>query len=172
MRREWKPEYFFDRTIRPMRLVGLAAPRRHSHRHPIRRAITGPAKTFRIDERLRKVDWVVIRRLPIIGKSSGHAPQKVRGQMGHADPGQNKKACIVREKADVAAACFRAPADVAVAAPQVPRRRTPRDTSNRTTFRPGQEFEMLPNWLFIAQVVMLFHQTVEQRLIRRSPHLL
>src|SRR3984893_18460010 len=31
---------------------------------------------------------------------------------------------------------------------------------------------MLPNWLFVLQVMMLLHQTVEQRLVAGSSHLL
>jgi len=31
---------------------------------------------------------------------------------------------------------------------------------------------MLPDWLFIAKIVMFLHQAVEQRLLRGAPHLL
>ena len=37
--------------------------------------------------------------------------------------------------------------------------------------RPHQILQMFAHWLLVAEVVMLFHQTVEQRLISGTPHL-
>ena len=92
--------------------------------------------------------------------------------MRNADPGQNQKARVVGDEADVAPPRFRAPADIAVAAAQMARRRTPRQAGDRTALRPDQILQVLPDRLFIAEVMMLLHQAVEQRLVGRSPHLL
>src|SRR5580692_7673273 len=92
--------------------------------------------------------------------------------MRNANPGQNQKPSVIGDEADVAAPRFRAPADVAVPAAQMTRRGTPRQARDRTALRPGQILQVLPNWLFVLQVMMLLHQTVEQWLVARSPHLL
>ncbi len=66
----------------------------------------------------------------------------------------------------------RAPADIAIAAAQVARRRTPGQTGDGASLSPSQIFEVLPHGLFVFQIMMLLHQTVEQGLVARSPHLL
>ena len=87
-------------------------------------------------------------------------------------PRQDQKSRVVGEEADVPPARFRAPADIVVAAAQMTRRRTPRQTGNRPPVRPHQILQMFAHRLLIAKVMMLFHQTVEQRLISGSSYLL
>src|SRR5664279_5250130 len=81
------------------------------------------------------------------------------------DPGQDQKARVVGDKTDVPSPGFRTPADVAVTAAQMSRCRTPRQTRYRTTLRPTNILQVLADRLFIAEVVILFHQAIEQRLI-------
>jgi hypothetical protein len=38
--------------------------------------------------------------------------------------------------------------------------------------RPGEIFQVLPHRLLILQVMMLLHQTIQQRFVTRSPHML
>src|SRR3954447_5547740 len=92
--------------------------------------------------------------------------------MRHADPRQDQEPGVVSDEANVSASCFRAPADVAIAAAQVAWRRTPCQTRNRPALRPYQIFQMLSNRLLVSQVMMMLHQTVEQRFIGRPSHLL
>src|SRR5947208_3156141 len=50
------------------------------------------------------------------------------------------------------------------------RRRGPRKTGYWSRSRADQKFHVLPDWLFVAEVVILLEQAVEQRLLRRTPH--
>src|SRR5262249_59405612 len=47
-----------------------------------------------------------------------------------------------------------------------------RNTTNRSALRPYEVFQVLADRLFVAQVMMFFHQAVEQRLVAGAPHLL
>src|ERR1017187_4977708 len=122
---EWKPQHLFDRPVRPMRLVVFTAPRGSSQHYPVRRPITGPAESFRVDEGFQKIDRVPVDAFPILRDLPGHAAQDVRSQVRDSDPWQNQKARVVGEEADVAPPSLAVPADEAVPARQVPRRRTP-----------------------------------------------
>src|ERR1017187_5043108 len=163
-------QHLFNRPVRPVRLVVLAASRGAPQQHPVRRPVAGPAKPFRIHEGLQKIDGVPIGALPVLRQPLGDAAENVRGQVRHRHPGQNREATVVGQKADVAPPGFRIPADVAVAAAQVPRRRTPSQTGNRPPLGPQKIFEMLAHRLLVAQVVVVLHQAVEQRLIGGAPH--
>src|SRR5687767_13687221 len=90
--------------------------------------------------------------------------------MWHADPRQDQKACVVGDEAYVAAPCFRAPTDIAIAAAQMARCRTPCRACDRPALGPHQIFQVLSNRLFVSQVMMMLHQTVEQWFISRSSH--
>ena len=92
--------------------------------------------------------------------------------MRHLHPGQNQKACVVGEQAQVTFARFRAPANETIAARQVPRGRTPRQTSNRLAFGRDQILQVFAHRLLVAEIVILLQQAVEQRFLRRAPHLL
>jgi hypothetical protein len=133
-------KHFFDRAVGAVGLVVLAAARSVPEQHPVGSAITRPTKASGIDEGLCKVNWVAIRAFPVVGKSRYHAAENVRGQIGTADPGQNQKTSIVGDEANVVPPRFRTPADVAIPAAEVARRRTPRHTRNRPAVRPGQVF--------------------------------
>src|SRR5664279_1100518 len=122
---EWQPQYLFDRPVRPMRLIVFAATCGSSQHHPVRRPITGPAESFRVDEGFQKIDRVPVDALPILRDLPGHAAEDVRCQVRDSNPRQNQKARVVGEEADVAPPCLAAPADEAVPARQVPWRRTP-----------------------------------------------
>ena len=67
---------------------------------------------------------------------------------------------------------FAAPADETIPAAQVPRRRAPRQARDGTLVRPHQVLQMLAHRLLVAQVMMGFHQAVEQRLLGRASRLL
>src|ERR1051326_2949575 len=92
--------------------------------------------------------------------------------MWDPDPGQNQKTCVVCDKADVPPPCFRAPADIAVTTAQMSRCRTPRQTRYRATLRPTNILQVLAHRLFIAEVMILLHQAIEQRLIGSASYLL
>src|SRR5450755_1596045 len=92
--------------------------------------------------------------------------------MGDADPRQNQKPRVIGDEADVALPRFRTPADVAVPAAQMARCRTPRQARDGTALPPGQVLQVLSDRLFVFQIMMLLHQTVEQRLVARVPPLL
>jgi len=93
-------------------------------------------------------------------------------QVRYLDPEQNQKAGVVGEEVKVAPPRRRTSTDEAVAAAQVTRRRTPCQTGHRPPLRPGHILEVLAHRLLIAQVMVMFHQAVEQWFVRRAPHLL
>ncbi len=61
--------------------------------------------------------------------------------------------------------------DVAIARAKVPRRARPRHARNRAALRPRDILQVFSHRLFVTQIVMLFHQAVEQRLIPAAAHL-
>src|SRR6266851_946212 len=111
-----------------------------------------------------------VHPLPIFRDSPRHPPQDVRSQMIDCDPRQDQKPRVVGEEANVPPPCVLAPANEAVPRPQVARRRRPRHTSDGPPHRPHQILQVLAYRLLVAQVVILLHQAVEQRLFRRAPH--
>src|SRR5580704_3900493 len=98
----------------------------------------------------------------------------MQGQMRNRHPGQDQKTRIVSNKADVPPPCFRAPSYISVPAAQVARSRTPRHTGGGSGLAfiesPGQILQVLTHWLLVGQVMMMFQQTVKQRLVGGSPH--
>ena len=160
----------FNRAVRPAGLIVLTPARGSPQQHPVGGPVTRAAKTFRIDEGLQKIDRVPIGTFPVWRQPASHAAEDVRGQVRRRHPGQNQKARVIGEETDVAPPRFAAPADVAVAAPQMTRRRTPRQARQWTPLRPHQIFQVLADRLLVPQVMVGFHQAVEQRLIRGAPH--
>ena len=142
---------FLDRAIRLIGLVVFAAPGGEPEQLPVRRPVTGSAKTAGIDEGFREVNRMAVHPFPVVGQSAGHLPQNVRRQMRNLDPGQDQKARVIGDEADVAPPRFRAPADVAVAAAQMTRRRTPRQAGDGTALRPTQILQVLADRLLIAR---------------------
>src|ERR1700692_1026699 len=92
--------------------------------------------------------------------------------MRHLNPGQNQKPRVVSNEADVAPPRFRRPAYVAVAAAQMPGRRTPGHTCDGSSLRPYQIFHLFAHWLLVTEIVMMLDETVEQRFIGCSSDLL
>src|SRR5215510_13909721 len=90
--------------------------------------------------------------------------------MRHCNPGQNQESSVIGDEANIAPPRFGAPADVAVTAAQMARGRTPRHTRYRTSLCPTNILQVLADRLLIAEVVILLHQAVEQRLIRGASH--
>src|ERR1035437_8870427 len=128
---EWKSQHLFDRPVRPMRLVVFTAPRGSSQHYPVRRPITGPAESFRVDEGFQKIDRVPVDAFPILRDLAGHAAEDVRSQVRDSDPRQNQNGGVVGEESVVAPPSRPPPADEAIPAGEVPRRRTPRQTRQR-----------------------------------------
>src|SRR3974390_489215 len=99
----------------------------------------------------------------------------MRGQMRNRHPWQDQKTRIVSDKADVPPPCFRTPSYISVPAAQVARGRTPRHTCDGSGLAfmrsPGQILQVLAHGLFIGQVMIMLHETVEQRLVGGSPYL-
>src|SRR3974390_1521288 len=94
----------------------------------------------------------------------------MRSQMRYLYPGQNQKTRVVGQEAQVAPPRCRAPANKPIPAAEMTRRRTPRQTSNRPRLHPRHILKMFAHRLLISEVVMLFHQAVEQRFFRRAPN--
>ena len=65
-RRQGQAQDFLDRAVRLVGLVVFAAPGGETEQLPVRRAVTGPAKTSGIDESFREVNRVVVHPLPIV----------------------------------------------------------------------------------------------------------
>src|SRR5580700_1923695 len=99
----------------------------------------------------------------------------MRGQMWNCYPWQDQKTRIVSNKADVPPPCFRAPSYISVPTAKVARGRTPRHTGDGSGLAfiesPGQILQVLAHGLFIAQVMIMLHEAVEQRLVGGSPYL-
>src|SRR5260370_16759227 len=98
---QWKRQHLFDRAVRPMCLIVFAAPRGSPQYHPVRRPITGPAKSLRIDEGFQKIDRVPVGAFPILRNLAGHAPEDERPQMRNYDPRQNQNSPFVSDQSDV-----------------------------------------------------------------------
>ena len=77
-----------------------------------------------------------------------------------------------KQRSGCCAAGFGRPADMAVAAAQMTRRRTPCHAGDGPALRPHQILQVFAHRLLIAQVMMLFHEAVEQRLFGCSSDLL
>lgn len=85
----------------------------------------------------------------------------MRGQMRNLDKGQDEKAGVLSQKADVLATGLRRPADKTVASTQMAGCRGPGEHRERTALRGGQILEVLPDRLGVTQVVVVFKQAVE-----------
>src|ERR1017187_8784314 len=96
--------------------------------------------------------------------------------MRNPNPGQDEETRVIGNETDIPTARFGGPSDITVAAAQMARGRTPRQTGDGPglsfTCRPHQILQVFAYRLFIPQVMMLFHQTVEQRFVRRFSDLL
>jgi len=84
---------------------------------------------------------------------------------------QYLKARVVSKEAKIAFSRLRRPPDEAIPAGNVARRRTPRHAGDRTAVGEDQILQMFSDRLFVTQIVMVFNQAVEQRLISCAPHL-
>src|ERR1035441_2952422 len=172
MRRERIPQHFLDRPVRSLVRAVLAPPRRAPHHHPVRRPIAGAAVAFGIDEGLEKIDGVPVDAFPVRRDSSRHLTENVRRQMRDADPRQNEIARIVGKKTVFGAPRLRTPADKAIAGPQMTWRRRPGQTGNHPARSRDQIFDVFPNRPRVAEWMILGDEVVEERLLRRAPHLL
>jgi|HubBroStandDraft_1064217.scaffolds.fasta_scaffold91430_3 hypothetical protein len=147
MPRQRQPEDFLDRAVWFVGVVVFAAPGSEPEQLPVSRAVAGAAKTLGIDERFCELHRMVVNPFPVVGQRAGHLSQNVRRQMRHAHPRQNQEARVIGDETDVAPPRFRVPADVAVAAAQMTRRRTPRQAREGTALRPCQILELLSDRL-------------------------
>src|SRR5215470_4278295 len=125
-------------------MVVLTPPSGMAHQYPVSGTITGAAKTAGINERFCEVNRMAVDSFPVRCQHARRLSQNVRCQVWHLDPGQNQKAGVVGEEADVPPARLRVPADVAVAATQVSRRRTPRQACDRPALCPDKYFRCSP----------------------------
>ena len=66
---------------------------------------------------------MTVHLLPVAGDPRRHPAQDMRRQMLDPHPWQDKEARVVRDKTDIAAPRSSVPADVAIAAADVTRRR-------------------------------------------------
>src|ERR1017187_10324058 len=96
----------------------------------------------------------------------------MRRQVLHPYPRQDQESRIVSDEADVAPPRFGVPADVKVAAAQMSRRRGPCQAGGWPTLGPYQVLQVLSHRLLVAEIMMLLHQAVEQRLLGGASNLL
>jgi hypothetical protein len=82
--------------------------------------------------------------------------------MRYLNPGQDQKARIVCQQMKISLPRFGIPANEAIAACQVTRRRKPRQTGNRLTSGGNQILKTLSDSLLITEIVILLDQAVEQ----------
>src|ERR1700722_6602087 len=155
-----------------MAVRSFAAAGRLPHQYPVGRAITGAAKTAGIDESFREVNRMAIESVPVRGQRARDEAQNVGRQMWNPYPRQNEKASVVSDKANIPPPRRWAPAYITIAAAQMARRRTPRQTGDRPALRPHQIFEMLADRLLVGQVMMMFYQAVEQGFVGGLSNLL
>ena len=73
--RQWISQNLFDRAVRHVAVGLLAAPRRLSEEHPVGRAVTGSAESFRIHEGFQKVNRMPVHSLPVIRDPRRHTAQ-------------------------------------------------------------------------------------------------
>jgi hypothetical protein len=83
--------------------------------------------------------------------------------MRNFDPRQNQEARVVSNETNVAPARFGAPSYITIAAAQMTRSRTPCHAGDGAPLCPHQILQVFAYRLFIAKIMMLFQQTVEQR---------
>jgi hypothetical protein len=115
---------------------------------------------------------VAVHTLPVGGKLSGHSSQQVRSQVRDFDVRENQKPQIGGDQTDVSSTGIRRPADIAIAAAQVSRRRREGQAGDRLILGRDEVFQMLANRLRVAQIVVLLDQAVEEPFARRPPYLL
>ena len=101
------------------------------------------------------------------GRTRRAMQPRVRGQVRHPHPRQNQKPGTVGDPADVTHRASRSSHEP-VRCPGAAAR-TPRHTRDPPPLGPDQILEVLATAL-VTQVMMLFHQTMEKRLVGRSPH--
>ena len=90
--------------------------------------------------------------------------------MFHTDPRQNQKACAVGQKGHVTVGGSAIPPRSWVSYFQM----SGALARTRHAITLAMRFHQIPqvlNRLFITQIVILLHQTVEHQLFRRAPHL-
>src|SRR5208283_647100 len=91
---------------------------------PVGRLIHRAAKAITFHKRLDQYDRVSVLALPVRRKPPQHAPQDITPQVRNAHPGQNEKFMIVGDAGQVRAPFFLAPANILIALPALPGRRT------------------------------------------------
>src|SRR5271155_3815335 len=76
---KWQAQHLFQRTRLFKRRRAMPAAFRRADHLPVGCAITGPAKTRSIDERLQPINRMCVETLPVLRNQLRHAAQKVRG---------------------------------------------------------------------------------------------
>src|SRR5690242_6536822 len=135
-------QHLLDRSVRPARLVILAAAGGEPEHLPVRRPVAGSAESLRIHEGLQKIDRVTVHGFPVRRYPCCHAAENMRRQVFYPHPRQDQESCVVSEEANVLPACLTAPADVEITTAYVTRRRRPRQARNRSALRPYEVFQV------------------------------
>src|SRR5437016_2470516 len=91
---------------------------------PVGRLIHRAAKAITFHKRLHQGDRVSVLVLPVRRKPPQHAPQDLTPQVRNTHPGQNEKFMIVGDAGQLRAPFFLAPANILIALPALPGRRT------------------------------------------------
>jgi hypothetical protein len=168
---EGNPQHVLQCPVGPVRLVVLSTARRATQVHPVRGAVARAAEAVGVDEGFGEEDLVAVHAPPLFGQHPHHPAEQMRGQVRHLHPGQDQEAGVVGDEPEVLPTRLGRPAEVAVARPEMPRRRTPREERHRALAGIHDELQVLTDRLRVAQVVVLLEQPVELRLFLRATHL-
>jgi hypothetical protein len=87
---------------------------------PIGGVVTGAGKAVFVHEGFQVINTMIVCRLPIRWQDTTHPTQDMRGQMGHANPGQYQKPAVVSHQMQIGRPLMLRPTDEPVAATNMP----------------------------------------------------
>ena len=169
---EFKHEDLLGLTVmaparRATGLPGIATG--EAQRAPVRRAVAGPGKARRINERLCQKHRIAVQ-FPHVARQPAQAqPQDPRGQIGHRARRQDDKARVVGNQMQAPELLLRAPADPVVARGQFERTRLPADERKPSRAQCRDMAQALAEHAMKRKVVMAHHQPVPATVFLRTP---
>ena len=130
-----------------------------AHGDPIGRLVAGSLEASGIHEGLQQRQRVMVGPLPIGGEDAGHSPEEMRGQVGNADPREDKESGILGEEMDILGSVEGFPSDEQIPADHLPGGRTPPDAGQGAILMEGNILEVFPHRLAVAQVVVSLNES-------------
>jgi hypothetical protein len=132
---------------------------------PVICSVAGPLEPLGVDKGLEKINRVMVDLIPVPGYATAVQSQQVGGQVGDPNPGKNQKSTLVGDQMEIFLSGLCTPSDKSVPHPDVPWSGRPEQTGNGPAMGKGHVFEMFPNRLAIAQIVMLADETIAKLLM-------